>query len=87
MDKEPVYQIKVLGRLDDSWGDWFSDMAICSEDGPAGTASTLTGSIADQAALRGILERIWDLNLTVISLDLVKPGQQGRSTIRPRWNL
>jgi hypothetical protein len=87
MDREPVYQIKVRGRLDHSWAEWFSGMAISSEDGPDGTTTILTGSIADQAALRGTLERIWNLNLTLISLNLVKPAQHGEVTFRPGWDL
>jgi len=87
MDKVPVYQIKVKSSLDDRWAEWFSGMAISSEDGLDGATSSLTGRIVDQAELRGILERIWDLNLTLISLDLVKPDQQDRSGPRPVWDL
>ncbi len=67
---EPTtYQIKVQGKLDKDWSDWFRAMTVafeCANDGSPVT--TLTGPVADQAALRGILNRIWDLNLTVLSV-------------------
>jgi hypothetical protein len=68
-DKSAVYQIKVKGVLDRKWSDWFNGMAITLEhtsDSPPIT--TLSGAVADQARLRGILTRIWDLNLTLISV-------------------
>jgi hypothetical protein len=67
---EPTtYQIQVQGKLDQDWSDWFKGMTVtfeCADDGSPIT--TLTGPVADQAALRGILTRIWDLNLTVLSV-------------------
>jgi osmotically-inducible protein OsmY len=59
-----TYQIQVQGRLDEDWSVWFSGMTVTSEGG----VTTLTGPVADQAALRGILTRIWDLNLTLLSV-------------------
>ena len=64
-----VYQITVQGLLDASWAVWFSGLTITSADGPdAQTLTTLTGSVADQSALRGMLNRVWDLNLIVVSV-------------------
>ena len=64
-----VYQIKVQGHLDPSWEDWFNGMTVASEDESNDTPScTLTGPIADQSALRGMLSKIWDLNMTLISV-------------------
>jgi len=66
---EQVYRIAVRGGLSERWSAWFSGMAISlhrDEDGNAVTV--LAGPVADQAALRGILCRIWDLGLTVISV-------------------
>jgi hypothetical protein len=63
------YLIKVEGQLDKSWSGWFSDLTVTYEDG----GSTLTGHVADQAALRGILSRIWDLNLELISVVRIRP--------------
>ena len=64
-----TYQIQVQGKLDEGWSDWFRGMKVafeCANDGSPIT--TLTGPVADQAALRGILNRIWDLHLTVLSV-------------------
>ena len=68
-DKAESYSIRVRGKLEESWSDWLSDMTVTVALAGDGTPITaLTGSVADQAALRGILNRLWDLNLTVISV-------------------
>lgn len=62
-----VYQIKVEGELDQSWSDWLGSAKITSdllEDGRAITTMML--DVADQPALFGILDRIRDLNITLI---------------------
>ena len=62
--EKSVYQIKVQGRLDERWSGCFSGMALtCQSD-----ATILTGPVADQSALRGILSKLWDLNLVLISV-------------------
>jgi len=64
-----TYQIAVQGRLDERWAGWFDGLAARVERGPGGRLVTiLAGPVADQSALRGILNRIWDLHLTVISV-------------------
>ena len=68
VDERVVYQIKVQGNLDDRWSDWFSGLTVVVGDERENPpVTTLTGLI-DQAALRGILNKIWDLNLTLISV-------------------
>jgi len=68
-----VYQITVAGKLDRKWSDWFGGMAVSVADAPDGTLiTTLSGVVADQATLRGILNRVWDLNLTLISVTTVQ---------------
>ena len=67
-DGQPaVYQIKMQGRLDESWSGWFNGMAIAFD----GDTTTLTGAVADQSALRGILTRLWDLNLTLLAVSQI----------------
>jgi hypothetical protein len=64
-----TYQIQIEGKLDEGWSEWFRDMTVTFERASDGSAiTTLTGPVADQAALRGILNRIWDLHLTVLSV-------------------
>jgi hypothetical protein len=53
------------GRLDRKWSDWFDQMEISTE----GDQTILTGAVADQAALHGLLIRIRDLNLTLLSVE------------------
>jgi hypothetical protein len=65
LDQPVSYQIKVQGQLDKKWSDWFDGTTIIAfESG----ITTLTGAVADQAKLRGMLSKIWDLNLTVVSV-------------------
>jgi len=68
--EEPLtYRIRVQGILDPNWSEWLESMSIVAERQPDGCDSTvLTGRVVDQAALRGILTRLWDLNLDVISV-------------------
>ena len=74
-DPRTVYQIKIQGRLDESWSSWFSGMAITWDD----DTTALTGAVADQSALRGILTKLWDLNSSLISVNRVEdpeyPGE------------
>ena len=64
------YRIRIQGNLDPRWSEWLADMSIASERNESGaSAVVLTGFLGDQAALRGVLNRLWDLNLAVISVD------------------
>jgi len=68
MDNSTLYQIKVKGHLDETLGSWFEGFTITNqEDGD----TLLTGTIQDQAALHGILNRISNLGLTLISVNSV----------------
>ena len=67
LNRPATYQIKVQGRLDTCWSDQFADLAVtveCVADGWAIT--TLSGAVADQAALHGVLTRIRDLGLPLL---------------------
>lgn len=59
------YRIVFRGEPPRNWGEWFEGMTLTS----AGELSILTGRLADQAALRGLLSRLWDFNLAVVSLE------------------
>ena len=72
-----VYQIRVRGELDEKWSEWFGGMSITHHAASDGSPSTtLTGPVADQSALRGILSKVWDLNLTLVSLDQIEKGYE-----------
>jgi hypothetical protein len=73
VETQKIYQIRVQGRLDASWSDWFDGMRLTSEDGnDRSPVTTITGAVVDQAALHGLLARISDLNLTLISVTRVE---------------
>jgi hypothetical protein len=60
-----IYRIRIQGQLDKQWTDWFDEMTITpEEDGN----TLLTGPVIDQAALHGLLKKIRDLGLTLISI-------------------
>ena len=64
-----VYQIRVQGGLDRRRSAWFEGITMGLERTCDGTLiTTLTGSVADQARLRGILSKLWDMNLMLISV-------------------
>ena len=65
------YRIKLQECLDAKWSDGFGEMAISFESG----GTILTGRVADQAALHGLLIRIRDLNLNLLSVERIKPVQ------------
>jgi len=64
-NKFKIYKIKIKGRLENSWADWFDGLSFTYEDD--GT-TTIQGPLPDQAALHSILLKIRDLNLTLISV-------------------
>jgi hypothetical protein len=67
-EQSVIYQIIVKGELDPSWSDWLSGFVLVTATTEDGTCTTiLSGPISDQAALRGTLSKIWDLNLEVIA--------------------
>ncbi len=65
------YEIKVKGHLDPCWSEWFMGVKLTYLEG---NETLLSGPLADQAALHGILERIRDLNLKLISVTSETPS-------------
>ena len=67
-----VYQIRLKGHLDDQWADWFGGLTITlEEDGN----TLLTGPVVDQAALFGLLKKVRDLGMPLVSIHCVEPGK------------
>jgi hypothetical protein len=67
-----VYQIRINGHLDRRWGDWFEGMSIALE---ANGDTLITGPVVDQAALHGLVKKVRDLGLPLISVNRLDPGQ------------
>ena len=63
-----VYQIRIQGKIDVRWSSWLNGMTILqeSEEPPV---TRICGAVIDQAKLRGIINQLWDLNLTLISVN------------------
>ena len=68
-DKEGIYEIRVRGVLDEKWSDWFDGFTIAPR---ADDETLLTGPVADQAALHGLLGKIRDLGLPLLSVKRVE---------------
>ena len=71
----PVYVIQIAGQLDPAWAAWFNGLRITLDEAQP-PVTTLSGPIVDQSHLRGILNKLWDLNLTLISINQVDPRAQ-----------
>ena len=76
-----TYQLRVKGHLDQYWAPWFGDLTLTQEsDG----TTNLTGVISDQAELHGMLIKIRDLGVTLISVALVEPPTRVDSRLSTR---
>jgi hypothetical protein len=69
------FEIRIEGRLDAQWADWFEGMTLIGHDD--GT-TVLTGTVIDQAELHGLLARVGALGLTLVSVNSIKESADGR---------
>ena len=67
-----IYQIRLKGHLGSQWTDWFDGLTITLEDNGD---TLLTGPVIDQAALHGLLKKVRDLGMPLVSVNFVPPGQ------------
>ena len=68
------YQIKIQGRQTEGWADWMDDLEIVTErKSEEITVTTLTGMVKDQSGLHGLLNRIRDLSIPLISVQYIDP--------------
>jgi len=75
------YEIRLKGHLDTRWAAWFDGLTLTHEsDG----TTIIHGPVVDQAALYGLLQKMRDLGLPLISVIHVEPDQPNLSTIEPR---
>ncbi len=72
------YEIRLRGHLEPRWAAWFDGMSLTSRsDG----TTTLTGPVVDQAALHGLLQRVRDAGLALVSITQIDPHQPSASII------
>jgi hypothetical protein len=67
-----MYQIRIKGHLDRRWRDWFEGMSISLENNGD---TLITGPVVDQSALHGLVKKVRDLGLPLISVNRIDPGQ------------
>jgi hypothetical protein len=71
-----IYAIRVFGRLNERWQDWFDGFTITVEENGE---TVLSGPVIDQAALHGLLKKIRDLGMPLISVNRIDPAQTDAS--------
>ena len=73
-----VYQIRIKGQLGREWTDWFGGLTLTALDNGE---TLLTGAVVDQAALHGVLRKVRDVGLPLLSVICVKPAQADASDV------
>jgi len=76
--KPRIYQIGVEGTLDEAWSDWFEGLTVSQQ----GDETLLTGPVRDQSALHGLLARIRDLGLPLLSVKRVDERSEKDDSLR-----
>ena len=78
-DQPVVYQIRIKGHLGPQWTEWFEGMAVTREENGD---TLLTGPVVDQAALHGLLKKVRDLGLPLLSVIRVETGQGDATNVK-----
>jgi hypothetical protein len=75
------YEIRLKGHLDTRWAAWFDGLSLTHQsDG----TTVIHGPVADQAALHGLLQKIRDIGLPLVSVICVEPDEPGVPSVKPR---
>jgi hypothetical protein len=75
-----LYEIRIKGHLDSGWEDWFGGLTITlEEDGD----TLLAGPVVDQATLYGLLKKVRDLGMPLLSVNRVKPDPGHAAEVKP----
>jgi hypothetical protein len=78
-DESGLYEIRIKGHLDNRWSDWFGGLTITLEDNGD---TLLTCLVADQAALHGLLKKVRDLGMPLVSVSPAQPGPADESNVK-----
>lgn len=70
---DEIYQIRVGGHLGAQWADWFEGFTVTLEDNGE---TLLTGAVKDQSTLHGLIKKVRDLGMPLISVTRMKSGQE-----------
>jgi len=70
-----VYQIRIEGQLGRAWAGWFAGLSIVQEDNGD---TLLTGAVIDQAALHGLLRKVRDLGVPLVSVNRIRPDTDNK---------
>lgn len=73
IDQSNIYQIRVKGLLDSQWSDWFDGLTIKPDQDDT---TLITGPVIDDAALHGLLKKVRDSGMRLISVNLIKADQE-----------
>jgi hypothetical protein len=74
-----LYEIRIKGHLDDRWADWFEGLTITLEDNGD---TLLSGPVVDQAALHGLLKKVRDLGMPLVSVSPLEPDRGDKSDVK-----
>ncbi|MEO8393684.1 MAG: hypothetical protein ABI700_11900 [Chloroflexota bacterium] len=74
------YEIRIKGHLDKRWADWFEGLTLTLEDNGE---TCLSGQVVDQAALHGLLRKVRDLGMPLVSVNRIEPGNTNKSDVKP----
>ena len=78
-NQHQYYEIRLKGHLDDRWADWFEGLTITLEDNGD---TLLTGPVIDQAALHGLLKKVCDLGMPLVSVSPLENGSSSTLHLR-----
>ena len=82
-DEPGLYEIRIKGHLDDKWAAWFGGLTLTREDNGE---TLLTGPVVDQAALHGLLRKVRDGGMPLVSVMRVKPDPAEASDVKQEMN-
>jgi hypothetical protein len=66
MSEAWTYEVQVRGRIGERWAHWFDDMKVTTQEEAGSATTTLSGTVADQAALLGLLQKLYTLGLPLL---------------------